>query len=81
MLPVKHFQQGEDGEKKDKGETTPPRDPLTTTESLQKRKVSLEKPSARKKARTNKAQPKNVLTVDDIELIIITVKYALEDIL
>jgi hypothetical protein len=72
---------GEEGEKKDKGEATPPKDPLTTTEASQKRKVSLEKPSARKKARTNKPQSKNVLTVDDIDLIITVIEDASEDIL
>jgi len=32
----------------------PPKDPLTIAEASQKRKVSPEKPSARKKARANK---------------------------
>jgi hypothetical protein len=72
---------GEEGEKKYKGEVTPPKDPLTTSEASQKRKVSLEKPSARKKARTNKPHSKNFLTLDDIDLIIIVVDDALEDIL
>jgi hypothetical protein len=45
---------GEEGEKKDRGEATSPKDPLTTTEALQKRKVSSEKPSTRKEAHANK---------------------------
>jgi hypothetical protein len=45
------------------------------------RKVSLEKPSTRKKAYANKPQLNNVLTMDDIDLIITVVEDALEDIL
>jgi hypothetical protein len=71
---------GEEGEKKDKGEATPPKDPLTTVEASQKRKVSLEKNSARKKAYANKPQSKNVLTVDDIILINIAIEDASKDI-
>jgi hypothetical protein len=40
---------GEEGEKQDKGEVTPPKDPLTEAETSKKRKVSPQKPSARKK--------------------------------
>jgi phosphoribosylanthranilate isomerase len=59
----------------------PLKDPLTTIAyASQKRKVSPEKPSARKKARANKPQSKKVLTVDDIELIITVVEDASEDI-
>jgi hypothetical protein len=72
---------GEEGEKKDKEKATPPRDPLTTVEASQKRKVSPEKPSVRKKAHANKPQSKNVLTVDDIDLIITVVEDASEDML
>jgi hypothetical protein len=57
------------------------KDPLTTIEASQKRKVSPEKPSARKKAHANKPQLKNVLTVDIIDLIITAVEDASEDIL
>jgi hypothetical protein len=44
--------QEEEGEedKKDKGEVTPPKDPLTEVETSKKIKVSLKKPSARKKS-------------------------------
>jgi hypothetical protein len=71
---------GKDEEKQDKGESTLPKDPLTTTEASQKRKVSPDKPSARKKACANKIQLKNVLTVDDVDLIIAAIEDALEDI-
>jgi hypothetical protein len=72
---------GEEGDKKEKGEVTPPKDPLTEVETSKKRKVSPQKPSARKKTRANKPQSKNVLTVDDIDLIITVVEDASEDIL
>jgi hypothetical protein len=72
---------GEEGEKKDKGEATLPKDPLTIAEASQKRKVSPEKPSVRKKACANKPQSKNMLTVDEIYLIITAVEDASEDIL
>jgi hypothetical protein len=44
--------QEEEGEedKKEKGEVTPPKDPLTEAETSKKRKVSPKKPSARKKS-------------------------------
>jgi hypothetical protein len=45
---------GEEGEKQDKGEFTPPKDPPTKAETSKKRKVSPHKPSARKKTRANK---------------------------
>jgi hypothetical protein len=72
---------GEEGEEQDKGKVTPLKDPLTEAETSKKRKVSLQKPSARNKTRANKPQSKNVLTVDDIDLIITVVEDALEDIL
>jgi hypothetical protein len=40
---------GEEGDKHEKGEVTPPKDPLTEAETSKKRKVSPQKPSARKK--------------------------------
>jgi hypothetical protein len=46
-----------------------------------KRKVSPKKPSVQKKSRANKPQSHNVLTMDDIELIIKTIEDSLEDIL
>jgi hypothetical protein len=61
---------GEEGDKQEKGEVTLPKDPLTEAKTSKKRKVSPEKPSARKKTRANKPQSKNVLTVDDVDLII-----------
>jgi hypothetical protein len=72
---------GEEEENKDKGKATQLKDPLTTTEESQKRKVSPEKPSARKKAHANKPQSKNVLTLDDIDLIITVVEDTSKDIL
>jgi hypothetical protein len=75
--------QEEEGEedKQEKGEVTPPKDPLTEVETSKKRKVSLQKPSARKKSRANKPQSQNVLTMDDVDLIIAAVEDASEDIL
>jgi hypothetical protein len=63
-----------------KGEVTPPKDPPTEAETSKKRKVSPQKPSARKKTRANKPK-KNVLTVDDVDLIIAVMEDASEDIL
>jgi hypothetical protein len=74
-------EEGEEGEKKDKGEVTPPKDPPTEVETSKKRKVCSHKPSTRKKTCANKPQSKNVLRVDDVDLIIASVEDALEDIL
>jgi hypothetical protein len=76
-------QEGDEGEedKQEQGEVTPPKDPLTETETSKKRKVSPKKPSARKKSRASKPQLQTVLTVDDIDLIIAVVADTLEDIL
>jgi hypothetical protein len=52
-------------------EVTPPKDPLIEAETSKKRKVSPQKSSARKKNRDNKPQLKNVLTVDDVNLIVV----------
>jgi hypothetical protein len=49
-------EEGEEGEKKGKDEVTPSKDPLTEAETTKKRKVSPQKPSARKKTRANKPQ-------------------------
>jgi hypothetical protein len=76
--------QEEEGEedKQDKGEVTPPKDPLTEAETSKKRKGSPQKPSAQKKSRATKPQSQNVLTQWMISnLIITTVEDALEDIL
>ena len=72
---------GEEGENEEKGEATLPKDPLTIVETLKKRKLSQEKPSARKKAHAKNPQSKNVLTVDDVDLIITVAEDASEDIL
>jgi hypothetical protein len=72
---------GEEGEKKETCEFTPPKDPLTEAKASKKMKVSPQKPSARKKTQANKPQSKNVLTVDDVDLIIAAIEDALEDIL
>jgi hypothetical protein len=77
---VNQDKEGEE-DKKDKGEATPPKDPLTEAKTSKKRKVSPQKPSAQKKSRANKPQSQNVLTVDDIQLIITVVEDASEDIL
>jgi hypothetical protein len=67
-------QGGQEGEMKDKGKFTPPKDPPTEVKTSKKRKVSLQKPSARKKTRTNKPQSNNVLTEDDVRLIIVVME-------
>jgi hypothetical protein len=77
---VNHEEEGEKY-KKDKGEVTPPKDPLTEAETSKKRKGSPQKPSAWKKSRANKPQSQNVLTMDDVDLIITIVEDASEDIL
>lgn len=69
---------GDDAETQEEGGAT---DPLIGTEASQKRKASPEKPSARKKTRANKPQSKNVLTEDDVGLIIAAMEDASEDIL
>jgi hypothetical protein len=75
--------QEEEGEedKQEKGELTLPKDPLKKAETSKKMKVSLNKPSARKKSQANKPQSQNVLTVHDVDLIITAIEYALEGIL
>jgi hypothetical protein len=72
---------GDERENQTEGEVTPPKDPLTEAETSKKRKVSPQKPSARKKTHANKPQSKNVLTVDDVDLIIAVVEDASEYIL
>jgi hypothetical protein len=67
---------GEEGDKKEKGEVTLLKDPLTKAKTSKKRKVSLQKPSTRKNNRANNPQSQNVLTVDDVDLIITTVEDA-----
>jgi phosphoribosylanthranilate isomerase len=70
---------GEEGENKYKGKVTSSKDPPIEVETSKKRKVSLQKPSARKKTRANKPQSKNVLTKDNVSLIIAVVEDASED--
>jgi hypothetical protein len=72
---------GEEGEKKGKDEVTPPKDPLTEAETSKKRKVSPQKPSARKKTCASMPKMKSTLTKDDVDLIIASVEDASEDIL
>jgi hypothetical protein len=49
---------GEEGENQDKGKVTPPKDPPTEAETSKKWKVSLQKPSSRKKTHANKPKMK-----------------------
>jgi hypothetical protein len=72
---------GEKGEKQGKGEVTPPKDPPTKVETSKKRKVSPQKPSARKKTCTTKLNMKSTLTEDDVDLIIIVMENDSKDIL
>jgi hypothetical protein len=68
-------------EKKEQGEVTPPKDPHTESEMSKKRKVSPNKPSTQKKSQDKKPQLQTILTVDDIDLIIIVVSDTSKDIL
>jgi hypothetical protein len=77
---VSQEKEGEE-ENKEKGEVTPPKDPLTEAETSKKRKVSPNKTSAWKNSRTNKPQLHIVLMVDDIDLIIVAVSDTSKDIL
>jgi hypothetical protein len=70
---------GEEGENKYKGKVTLSKDPPTEVETSKKRKVSLQKPSTRKKTCANKPQSKNVITKDNVSLIIAVVEDASED--
>jgi hypothetical protein len=54
-----------------KGEVTPPRD---ETDLLNKRKVSPQKPSSRKKYRATMTKMKTILTIDDFYFIIASLK-------
>jgi hypothetical protein len=60
---------GDEGEKQGEGEATPPKDPPTETETPKKRKVSPQKPSARKKTHASKPQMEAMLIEDDIGLV------------
>jgi hypothetical protein len=72
---------GDEGEKQGEGEATPPQDPPTKTFTLQKRKVSPQKTSARKKMRANKPQLEATLTENNISLVHGAMEDASEDIL
>jgi hypothetical protein len=72
---------GEEGEIQEEGEATPPKDPPTETKTSKKRKVSLQKPSARKKTRTSKPQLEAMLMEDDIGLVCGEMEDAYEDLL
>jgi hypothetical protein len=71
----------EEGENNDKGEVTLPKDPPTKDETSNKRKVSPQKPSSRKKTCVSKPKMKSMLTEDDVDLIIAIVEGVSEDIL
>jgi hypothetical protein len=72
---------GDEGEKKGEGKATSPKDPPTKTKTPKKRKVSPQKPSARKKTRTSKPQLEATLTEDDISLVHRVMEDASEDLL
>jgi hypothetical protein len=76
----KEEEKGEEDKKK-QGEVTPPRDPIDEAETSKKIKVSPMKPTSRKKYKATKPQMQTVLTMDDIDFIIIVVSDNLEDIL
>jgi hypothetical protein len=71
----------EEAEEQGGGEATPPEDPPVVTVTLQKRKVTTKKPSARKKTCTNKPQLEATLTNDDISLVRGAMEDASEDML
>ena len=73
--------QKEEENKKKKHEVTPPKDPLTKTETSNKRKVSPMKPSSQNKSKSSKLKLKTVLRVDDIDLIITSIADTSKDIL
>jgi hypothetical protein len=68
--------------KQNQGEVTPPRDPLYEADTSKKRKVSPKKPTSWKNSKASKPQLHIVLTMDDIDLIIVVVsdtsKYILQ---
>jgi hypothetical protein len=66
---------GDKGENQGEGKATPSKDPPTETETPQKRKVSPQKPLARKKTCTSKPHLEATLMEDDISL----VRRAMED--
>jgi hypothetical protein len=72
---------GDEGENQEEGEATPPKDPPTETVTPQKRKVSLQKPSIRKKTRASKPQLEATLMEDDISLVRGAMEDASKDIL
>jgi hypothetical protein len=72
---------GEEGEKQGKGEVTPLKDPPTEAKTSKKRKVSLQKPSTRKKRCASKPKMKTTLTEEEVDLIITAMEYDLKDIL
>jgi hypothetical protein len=76
----KEEDEGEE-ENQEHSEVTPPKDPITKAETSKKRKVSPKKPLARKKSRANKPRLQVVLTVDDIDLIIVVVSDTSEEFL
>jgi hypothetical protein len=67
--------------KKEQGEVTPPKDPLTEIKTSKKRNVSPNKPSSWKKSCANKPHLQTILTVDDIDLIITVLSNNCEEIL
>jgi hypothetical protein len=60
---------------------TPPKDPLTKAKMSKKINISPNKPSVQKKSRANKTQLQTVVTVDDIDLIIVAIEATSEEIL
>jgi hypothetical protein len=72
---------GEEGDKQEKGEVTLSKDPLTEVETSKKRKVYSQKLSSRKKMCATRPKMKSTLTEDDVDLIIVVMEDASEDIL
>jgi hypothetical protein len=71
----------EEEDKKKQGEVTLPRDPIEEVDTSNKRKVSPMKPTSRKKSKATKPKMHTVLTMDDIDFIIVVVSDTSKDII
>jgi hypothetical protein len=72
---------GAEGENQGEGKATPPKDPPTEIETSKKRKVSPQKPSARKNTCASNPHLEATLTEDDIGLVHGAMEDASEDLL
>jgi hypothetical protein len=75
----KEEDEGEE-KKKEHGEVTPPKDPITEVETSMKIKGSPKKPSLQNKSKDNKPLFQTILMVYDIDLIITSISDTSKDI-